>query len=260
MKKLATVLSFCFSILLVIPISAQDFYGAGATGRHTWGVNVKYNGDFWVGTHYNIRRFGNFGTRPLDFNIVTELKIDKGLSGAATELSVNQVYADGNDFQAGFGLGADYGIRAEFCPLMKKGEDNPCTSSLSLNVGLKPGYYSGGYAVAANVETDIVKFYFGESNYGYNKEPKEDSKVDVRIFEKIGVGAHADYTNAIKGGGRFHLTADYDYDVYIGMKNNKAWNTFYEGVEYADDSDSNSGNCTMPERNFGIRTSLSMRF
>ena len=262
MRKLIICLSFCFGILYATPTTAQDFYGANFTGRHTWGLNFKYNGDFWVGTHYNVRRFGGFGSRPLDFNIVTELKIDKGIGGLATELSVNQIYADGKDFQPSFGLGAKYGVRAEFCPIMNKEEGNPCTGNFSVNLGLKPGYYAGDYAVAANIETDPVKLYWGEYNDGYKKEAKEDSKVDVRIFERIGVGAHFDYTNVSSGSGKFHITTDYDHDFYIGMQEKVAWDTFYQlnKAEAEADYDSNDGNCTMPVRNFNLKASMALRF
>jgi hypothetical protein len=258
-------------MFIATPAAAQDFYGANLTGKHTWGFNVKYNGDFWVGTHYNIRRFGGFGSRPLDFNIVAEIKIDKGIGGIGTELGFSQVYADGKDFASSFGLGARYGLRAEYCPIMYKDKEENKTSyaSLSVNAALKPGYYSNAYSVAGNLDVDIVKF-----NFGCSKMEQADNNFEVDVFGRLGVGLHSDWTNALNGKGRYHLTFDAKNNFYFGDKPagaSAAWNTYYDLKDYpsikgdytgegASEDVPQIGSCDLPERNFDFKLSQSVRF
>lgn len=270
MKNMSTILCLFILMCLAIPATSQDFFGANFTGKHTWGLNVKYNGDFWVGTHYNIRRFGGFNSRPLDFNVVAEVKINKGISGIGTELGFGQVYADGKDFVNSFGLGVRYGLRAEFCPIMYKGkeEEKIAYSSLSINTALKPGYYANAYCVAGDIDVDIVKF-----NFGCSKIENFESKFDVDVFDRLSVGLHTDWTNALKGNGRYHLTFDANNSFYFKNKPDgasAAWNTYYNVQDHipikgdyneeTEPSNTQVGSCDLPERNFEFKLSHSVRF
>ncbi len=272
MKKFIAIISAVLTFFS-FNTNAQDFYGAGLTGRHTIGASVKYDGDFWVGVNYNLRNFAGPFTRPLDFNLQTAVKIDKGIDNIAAEFGLSQVYANGNDFNAGFGLGTRLGFKYEYCSIQNLEEDKICCSSVSANISLKPGYYGGSTAFTANFETDYLKFYLGCANSGYTKEETiGGDKFDLRVFESLDVGLHLDATNGAKRRRGLHYTADVNHALYFGMKQDKYWNTWNVKGDYGNYGDesteveeleageSNEGSCLMPKNNWSARTSLSMRF
>jgi hypothetical protein len=96
MKKILFATVCCIGIFLTGSLAAQDFYGAQLTGKHTWGLSFKYDGDPWVGTHYNVRNFK--GANPLDINLQAEIKIDKGISNIGSELAITPTFVLGTTF------------------------------------------------------------------------------------------------------------------------------------------------------------------
>ena len=84
MKKLVPII-FGLFMLAVFPVSGQDFYGATNTGKYTFGVSFKYNGDYWLGANFNL--VGNNGpfNRAMNYNFLAEVKLDEGFGGVGSE-------------------------------------------------------------------------------------------------------------------------------------------------------------------------------
>lgn len=264
MKTLFTILGLIVGICITQAGFGQDFFGAGNTGRVTYGFSAKYDGDFWVGTQVNFRKFAGPFTRPMDFGLKAEVKINKGIDNIAGEFGFGQVYGyNANTDLKGFGMGTTFGFRYEYCTLSNKmdGEDN--SSYVSANLSIKPGYYSAAYSVTADINTDYFKMYLGDKNIGYKNEGDYDSNIDIRAFESLYAGAHFDWTNT----GRIHLTVDAGNKFYLGVKHDMAWNTWkvdyeYDKEEAAEEAtdDGVDGNCLMPKSNFNTRIGLNLRF
>jgi len=271
MKQLLIIICLCTGMFLSTSLSAQDFFGAQNTGKHTVGINFKYDGDFWLGAHYNLRRFPVFMLKSnFDVNIIGEIKIDDGFAGAGAELGFGQVVADGKDFKAGFGLGLRTGIRYEYCaPDKIEGDDMEVSMSdgcsrLSAKFEVKPGGYGLQYAAGATIKTDVAAFYFKCKNVGYKREI-DASKIEFRYFDKLVVGMQADYTTAkfLGSGTQYHVTADVEHTFYLGVKHQKAWNTWTLKGDYpkiSEEEMANEGSCVMPKSNLDFKMSHSMRF
>lgn len=273
MKSLLTCTSIILLIIWAIPTQSQDFFGANNTGLHTWGVNAKYDGKFWVGTHYNYRRF-NFTGSPLDVNLTAQIKIERdGGCGYAGEFGINQVYA--NNSVPGFGLGARYAVRAEYHAANNfliglDGESAPPSkgqTNLSLQVGLLPGYYAADHAFAARIQTTPVKINFGCQDDSY-EVTKISAKPSVRIFDDLQYGLHYDYTNTSNSNGRIHLTTDIEHIAYFKRKQGTLWGSYANfsdhipiKADYSGVTDEETGeSCTPEHLNLRARMSMSVRF
>ncbi|MCP4122459.1 MAG: hypothetical protein GY751_11965 [Bacteroidetes bacterium] len=263
MKPLLITSFLCFSLLMSTFVSAQDFFGAQNTGRHTVGVNFKYDGDFWLGAHYNLRRFPVLTLKSnFDFNMIGEFKIKDGFGGVGAEMGFGHVLADGKDLKAGFGLGMRYGLRYEYIQEKYDDDDvdafiNGC-SKLTTKFEVKPGGYGLQYSVAPTIRTDMTTFYFRPSNPEYSEE---ENKFEFKYFDNIVVGVHMDYTTAkfLGSGTQYHVTADVEETIYFGVKEKRAWKTWSLKGDYPQVNE-DDGRCGMPENNLQLRMSHSIRF
>lgn len=269
MRHLIITFFFGIAFSLINPLNSQDWYGAGGSGKYIVGVNASYDGEFRVGLHYNLT--GNNGpfNRPLQYNIQADVGIDNGIGSIGGELGFGQIYANGNDNVAGFGLGTKLAFRYDYCQLPCNSEDNlPNTHKIGAKLNMYPGYYAQKYSLTARAELDIANLYIGSDYRTDYDETEYKNDVYAEFVERVAAGVHLDYTTFGKGRIGVHFTGDYIHDFYLSEKN-IAWNTFSErkidyGIgqlegtyEYTDDNDVT---CTDPYYNYNVRASLSLVF
>ena len=270
MNKVTTILILVLGLFSAQITVGQDYFGAALTGKHTVGVNAKWDGKFSVGVHYNIRKFDGPFTRSVDVNLIGQVRINKGIDKVSTEMGVTQVYANGNDFKGGFGLGTRIGFGYEYCPTAFRKQSTSC-HSVNANLNLLPGRHDIHYAACASVKAELIRFNFSCNDLDYNSDKESVRNMKITSLSKVYLGAHTDWTNTKKGGGGFHMTLDGGNSFYTKQKKNAAWNTWLKQKEK--ESKENTPNnteepieeiktdsCPEAERNIEVRISHSIRF
>jgi hypothetical protein len=174
MKRLIlTIIGFIFCTV----INAQTEYGALNQGKYSFGLTLRYNGNFDVGANFTYRSFNSLFSRPMNFS--TDFLI--GIGGKNTNpnhtvsFGLFQVYANSNSAvipKNGFGIGS--GLYVEYLSTSGLGESEP---QFNLKYTISPGYYANTITVAPKFETNIINYKKSETGY----------------LTDIGVGLRGDY-------------------------------------------------------------------
>ncbi len=215
MYKNRFILLLFLSFIFQQGLQAQDFFGAGFTGKYNYGVNVKYDGSLWAGVNFNFQNFGNLGSRPWHYNAVISTRLNDGIDKVRGDFGLAQIYSN-NGNEADFGLATRYGLQLDYCPVPKS--STPTNTSLSLNISLKPGLFDVGSTVTGNINIRPLQYSFGCGSLtgaGTDATPS----LTYPITSKIGLGVHYDYTNAanLSSNGRYHFSADALYNINLDL-------------------------------------------
>lgn len=265
------IIGLLFCLFIVHAAAGQDFYGASLAGKHIVGINATYDGKFRLGVQYNFINFNGPFNRPIGLNLQADIRLDDGAEELGTEFGISQVFANGNDNIAGFGLGTRLGFRYEYCPMPcgGGGPEYPSCHKISAKFGLLPGYYAPKYSIAPRIEADVVSLKLG-CNYidASSEEDEIKPMASVEFLEKATGGLHFDYTPGINGKIGYHLTTDLNYNLYLNEKE-YLWNTYTNRIKGYESGTSGltpglnqeeSLDCHMPLHNYQIRMSHSLSF
>jgi len=179
-------LLFGLSFFLFFGLYAQPESGAFNYGKYDFGLTIELTGksDLRFGAKLGYRSFrGPFG-RPVNYsaNLMTGPSTFKGDIDIGADIGAYQVYANGNDFNAGFGLGA--GLHAYYeCEGMKD-------EKIRLQGMVNPGYYAGNYSLSLSTRFDLLKV---DLNAGAAKD-------NLQFFATKSIGFMGDYQSPLIAG------------------------------------------------------------
>lgn len=269
MKRLVLVLIISF-LVLSAPLYSQDHFGALNTGKYTIGVSAKYNSDFSFGAFLNLLSNKGPFNRGLSYNFQADVKWDEGIAGYGAEVGLGQIYANGNDFTAGFGMGTRFGLRYDHCPMPVEDDNRfPENHKISAKLALYPGQYGLSYSTTLKFEGELAAMYMGEYQGSEKEEEEEESTINVsyEFFNRVGAGIHIDYTSVAAGGGGVHLSTDITNYFYLSEES-IAWNTFafkhnefnLNKGSYYKQWEENDPTCHDPESNLEVKLGVGYSF
>ena len=182
------VLFLSISLFLAIALSAQPESGAYNYGKYDLGLTIEYGGkgDLRMGAKLGYRSFGGLFNRPINFsaNVMSGLSTLKGGKDIGLDVGMYQVYADGNDFIPGFGIGTGLHLYYE-C-------DGPEEEKIRLQGMVNPGYYAFNYSLSLSARFDLLQ-----------KDLMADSEEDgkLKFFKGKSIGYMGDYQAPLLVGG-----------------------------------------------------------
>ena len=151
-------LFFSISLFPAFALFAQPESGAINYGKYDFGLTIEYAGKdgLRMGAKLGYRSFGGLFNRPINFsaNVMTGLSAFKGEKDIGLDVGMYQVYANGNDFNPGFGIGTGLHLYYERQGMEKEG--------IRLQGMLNPGYYSFNYSLSLSARFDMMQLDLNE--------------------------------------------------------------------------------------------------
>lgn len=139
--------------LLAFGLYAQPEVGAYNYGKYDIGLTIEYAGkkDLCIGAKLGYRSFRGPFARPLNLsaNLMTGLSTFNGNPDIGVDLGAYQVYANGNDFNAGFGVGTGLHLFYE-CEGRKD-------ETIRLQGMVNPGYFAGNYSLGFSARLNLIE-------------------------------------------------------------------------------------------------------
>jgi hypothetical protein len=204
MKSLILLL---VSSLISLNAFSQNYFGAEGAGKYNVGATLKFDGEWSVGLDYTHKTFPAAPARPIQFNVGAELNISSLSYGLKykTHAGLYQLYANGNDFKSGFGLGTGLTVGYDYC-MIETETLAEADTDLCLNLDLYPGYYSNTLSLSPRIKFNLAQF-------DLNKTDTDSDGSSVEFLPKVYIGAKFDRawaSNVIAANAYYTLYTDKD--------------------------------------------------